>query len=218
MPPNKWLRLYPWLRFPLKLFVTTSIEQTISHFIAITVIQTNNMRFTNLLCCLAATASTALAQDAYSAPSSTTILTTTSAPPTSSSAPPLVSSAPLSSSSAPPSSSSAVQMTSYVLPVNCTSACTTVYEPCTESAAVTPAPYGTGSWTAPPAPPATGGYVARPPAPEPSTWVMPTGPSPTPEPEPSPSTSVTPYTGDAAERLVGSGIVLAMVGLLQLVV
>lgn len=82
--------------------------------------------------------------------------------------------------------------------------------------ATTPAPYGTGSWTAPPAPPATGGYV-RPPTPEPSTWVMPAGPSATPEPAPEPSSTVTPYTGGAAERLIGSGLLLAMLGTLQLV-
>ena len=125
-----------------------------------------------------------------------------------------VSSASVTASTPPPASSSAVPMTTYVYPANCSAACTTITEPCPDATVAPPAPYGTGSWIAPPAPPATGGYVAPPPA---STWVKPTAPSVTPISEPSASTSVTPYEG-AAERLVGSGMVIALIGLLQIVV
>ena len=124
-------------------------------------------------------------------------------------------SASASGSTSPPASSSAVPMTTRVYPANCTAACTTITEPCPDATVAPPAPYGTGSWTAPAAPPATGGYVAPPPA---STWVRPTAPSATPTSLPSASASVTPYEGAAAERLVSGGLVLAFVGLLQIVV
>ena len=117
-------------------------------------------------------------------------------------------------STSPPASSSAVPMTTRVYPANCTAACTTITEPCPDATATPPAPYGTGSWTAPAAP-ATGGSVAPPPA---STWVRPTAPSATPTSLPSTSASVTPYEGAAAERLMSSGMVLALMGLLQIVV
>jgi len=126
-----------------------------------------------------------------------------------------VTTAPATTSTSMPASSSAVPMTTYVYPANCTSACTTITEPCPDATVAPPAPYGTGSWTAPPAPPATGGYVAPPP---PGTWIRPTAPSATPISEPSASTSVTPYEGAAAKRLVNGGMVLALIGLLQVVV
>jgi hypothetical protein len=127
-----------------------------------------------------------------------------------------VSASSVPTSSAPataPATSSAVQMTTYVTPSNCTSACTTVVEPCPYASA-SPAPYGTGSWTAPPAPLATGGYVAPPP----STYNMPAAPSATPISEPSASSSVVSYTGAAAERVVGSGMMLVIAGLLHVAV
>lgn len=125
-----------------------------------------------------------------------------------------VSSAPVSS--APPTayatSSSEVPMTTRVTPANCTKLCTTVIEPCPYASSTPPAPYGTGSSAAPYS---TGAYNSPPPA---GTWVRPTGPSVTPISEPSASSTVEPYTGAAAERVVGSGIVLVMVGLLHIVV
>ena len=124
-------------------------------------------------------------------------------------------SASVTGSTSPPASSSAVPMTTRVYPANCTAACTTITEPCPDATVAPPAPYGTGSWTAPPAPPATGGSVAPPPA---STWVKPTAPSATPTSIPSASASVTPYEGAAAERLVSGGMILALMGLLQIVV
>ena len=126
-----------------------------------------------------------------------------------------VSSAPVTASTPSPASSSTVQMTTHVMPMNCTSACTTVTEPCPDATMATPAPYGTGSWTAPAAPPATGGYNAPPAA---STWIMPTAPSAMPISQPSASTSVTPYEGAAAERLMGGGMLMVFIALLQIMV
>jgi hypothetical protein len=180
------------------------------------------MLFTRSICCLAAIVTTAVAQAAYPLPSVSTVpassvsvaSSTPSASSSAASSQPTISVSSITTSTTPLSSSS-VQMTAHVMPINCTESCTTVTEPCPYDTTASPAPYGTGSWTAPPAPPATGGYVAPPPA---STWVRPLAPSATPISEPSASSSVVPYTGDAAGRLMGSGLVLAMVGLLHVVV
>jgi hypothetical protein len=181
---------------------------------------TNIMRLIHRICCLAAFATTAVAQAAY--PVSTTASTASTSSFAISSVPASsVSTSSVSISSVPSSfiplttsaASSAVQMTTYIMPSNCTSACTTVIEPCPYASA-SPAPYGTGSWTAPPAPLATGGYVAPPP----STYNMPAAPSVTPISEPSASSSVVRYTGVTAERVVGSGMMLVIAGLLHVMV
>lgn len=166
------------------------------------------MRSIRQICYLAAIATTATAQSTYGAivpTDSSSIVTTNSTLPTSYG----------SSSTLPPASSSAVPMTTRIYPANCTEACTTITEPCPNATVAPSAPYGTGSWTAPAAPPATGDYVAPP---APSTWVKPTAPSATPISEPSASPSVTPYEGAAAERLVGGGLVFALIGLLQIAI
>lgn len=96
-------------------------------------------------------------------------------------------------------------MTTHIMPMNCTSACTTVIEPCTESA---PMPYGTGSWTPTPMPPPpTGGYTPPPPV----TWSPPSQPSTTSEP-PASSPPMR-YTGAASRLEMAGGLVLAALGL-----
>lgn len=170
-----------------------------------------NMRLQSQFFCLAAggaTLTTAQAVYGGSYGGSTSSVSTIPASISSASSVPVssVSVSTISTTSAPVSVP-AGNHTTHIMPMNCTSACTTVTEPCTESQ-VAPMPYGTGSWTPTPVPPPSTGDYSPPPASS-GSWMFPSAPPSATSEAIASASAPAPYTGAAA----GGDVVGGLVGL-----